>query len=665
MKEISKLRAELEEHNYRYHVLDDPIISDAEYDALFQELKRLEETHPESITPDSPTQRTGAPPLKLFAESAHLVPMLSLDNAFSDEEVLAFDERVHERLKELSAVSYTAEPKLDGVAVNLVYEKGVLIRAATRGDGVRGEDITANVRTIGMIPLHLRGGNHPALLEIRGEVYLPKKGFEAMNKVLMTRSEKQFANPRNAAAGSLRQLDSRVTASRPLEFFGHGVGEVYGGGLPETQFGRMQTLREWGIRVSPDLKRVDGIQGCLEYYRRLMQIRADLPYEIDGVVIKVDAILKQQTLGFVSRAPRWAIAYKFPAEEVITTLNQVEFQVGRTGALTPVARLTPVSVAGVIVSNATLHNMDEIRRKDIHMGDRVIVRRAGDVIPEVVGVLPQHRPVDAIPIKAPSHCPVCHAAVEQEAGETALRCSGGLFCTAQRREAIRHFASRRAMNIDGLGDKIVEKLVETGAVETVADLYHLTLPQLSGIERMGDKSARNLLKAIEASKSATLPRFLFALGIRETGEATARQLAEHFGDLPALMAATEEMLQDVQDVGPVVAKHIVAFFSEKKNRAVVEKLIASGVHWERVQTDKSSLPLAGQVVVLTGTLQSLSRDEAKEKLQKLGAKVAGSVSMKTSYVVAGADAGSKLEKARQLGVKVVSESDLIQILSEE
>lgn len=664
MKEIRSLRAEIEEHNYRYHVLDDPIISDAQYDALFQRLKQLESQHPETVTPDSPTQRTGAPPLKIFDEVRHRQPMLSLDNAFSEEEVAAFDNRVHTRLGRGGAVEYTCEPKLDGLAVSLLYEQGVLVVAATRGDGTVGEDITTNVRTIRMIPLHLRGSGWPRRFEVRGEVYMPKKGFEAMNAALMSRGEKQFANPRNAAAGSLRQLDSRVTAARPLEFFAHGVGYVEDGTLPGTQYDMMQKLRDWGLRVSPDLVLVKGIAPCFDYYRRMMAGRAALSYEIDGVVCKVNQIDEQQILGMISRAPRWAVAYKFPAEEVVTTLNDVEFQVGRTGALTPVARLEPVSVAGVVVSNATLHNMDEIRRKNIRIGDRVVVRRAGDVIPEVAAVLVQHRPANTRPIHPPQHCPVCHAGVEQQEGEAVLRCSGGLFCKAQRKEAIRHFASRRAMNIDGLGDKIIEKLVETHVIETVADLYRLTLPQLADMERMGEKSAQNLLDAVEKSKSTTLPRFLFALGIRETGEATARQLAEHFGDLDPVMTASEERLQEVPDVGPVVAKHITAFFSEKKNRAVIDALKAAGVRWDKISTDKKDLPLAGKTVVLTGTLQSMTRDEAKEKLQKLGAKVAGSVSFKTSFVVAGADAGSKLQKAEQLGVKVLGEEDLQKMLSE-
>ncbi|MDX1901952.1 MAG: NAD-dependent DNA ligase LigA [Gammaproteobacteria bacterium] len=661
-KKVIELRNKIEDHNYRYYVLDDPIISDAEYDALFRELQTLEKAHPEYISDDSPTKRVGAKPLKTFPEIQHVVPMLSLDNAFSDEDVNDFSERIIDRLKIHAAIEFTAEPKLDGVAVSLVYEKGKLKTAATRGDGVTGEDITNNVRTIRMIPLHLRGKGHPNLLEVRGEVYIPKEGFAALNDYAAKHHEKIFANPRNAAAGSLRQLDPAVTAKRPLAFFGHGLGLVEGGDLPDTQYDIMMQLHTWGLRVSPDLKKVTGIEACLHYYKKMAEKREHLPYEIDGVVYKVNSIALQKKLGFISRAPRWAIAHKFPAEEVVTTLNAVEFQVGRTGALTPVARLEPVFVAGVTISNATLHNMDEIVRKDIRIGDRVVVRRAGDVIPQVVRALTQHRPVNAKKIHLPKTCPVCHSAIEHIEEMAVTRCTGGLFCAAQRKEAIRHFASRRAMDIVGLGDKIIEKLVDTGRVKTVADLYHLTLNDLAELERMAEKSAQNLLDELEKSKSTTFQRFLYALGIREVGEATARQLALHFGDLKPLMSATEEALQEIQDVGPVVAKHIVTFFQEKHNCDVIYALIKAGVRWDPIVIDHKKLFLSGKTFVLTGTLNTLTRDEAKEKLQEVGAKVSGSVSPKTDYVVAGSDAGSKLKKAESLGVKILDEAALIKML---
>jgi len=661
-EEIQKLRTQLEEHNYRYYVLDDPVIPDSYYDEMFRRLVQLEKLHPEFLIPDSPTQRAGAPPLKDFAEVVHVVPMLSLDNAFSDEEVVAFDTRIRERLHFADTMEYTAEPKLDGLAVNLRYENGVLVSAATRGDGATGENITANIRTIRTIPLHLRGKGFPKVLEVRGEVYMPKAGFAELNRLAETRGEKIFVNPRNAAAGSLRQLDSRITASRPLAFFGHGVGEVTPDTLPATHSERMQKLKSWGIRISPDLKIVRGALGCLDYWQAMLKKRDQLSCEIDGVVYKVNDTGQQARLGFVSRAPRWAIAHKFPAEEAVTTLEAVEFQVGRTGALTPVARLKPVFVSGVTVSNATLHNMDEIKRKDVHIHDQVIVRRAGDVIPEVVGVVLAERPQNAQPVHLPLHCPVCHAHVIHPEGEAVARCSGGLFCAAQRREAIRHFASRRAMDIEGLGDKLVAQLVDTGKVESVADLYHLALSDVADVERMAEKSAGNLLAALEKSKKTTLPRFLFALGIREVGEATARQLAAHFGDIDALMAAHDEALLEVPDVGPVVSENIVSFFAEKKNRDVIEHLRQAGVHWPKIKKDDTALPLSGKTYVLTGTLDSMSRDEAKEKLQQLGAKVAGSVSLKTTGVIAGSEAGSKLEKARALGVPVISEKEFLKML---
>jgi DNA ligase (NAD+) len=664
-KQIEHLREQINYHNYRYYVLDDPEVPDAEYDRLLRELQELEQQHPQLITPDSPTQRVGAEPLKAFGEVRHALPMLSLANAFSEQELEDFDRRVRERLGDDKAVEYAAEPKLDGLAISLRYEEGVLVQAATRGDGSSGEDVTQNVRTIDAIPLRLRGKQYPPLLEVRGEVFMPKAGFTALNQQQRDKGNKEFANPRNAAAGSLRQLDSRITATRPLTFFSYGVGLVEGGKLPDRHSKVMAKLREWGMPISPELKVVKGVKGCLRYYQDLGQRRDSLSYEIDGVVFKVDRTDLQEELGFVSRAPRWAIAHKFPAQEEMTLLQDVEWQVGRTGALTPVARLQPVHVAGVTVSNATLHNMDEIERKDVRIGDTVIVRRAGDVIPEVVSVIMAKRPKSTKAIKLPRHCPVCGAEVERPEGEAVARCSGGLFCSAQRKNAIKHFASRRAMDIEGLGDKLVEQLVDEGLVETVADLYDLTPEPLAGLERMAQKSAHNLVEALDKSKQTTLARFLFALGIREVGEATAQNLAQYFAELDALMAADEEALQQVPDVGPVVAQHIEHFFRQKHNREVIKKLLAAGIQWPAIERrDEASLPLAGKTVVLTGTLTAMTRDEAKEQLQQLGAKVTGSVSKKTDLVVAGEAAGSKLEKAQQLGIEVLDEAALLKLLSQ-
>lgn len=660
-EQILRLREQINDHNYRYYVLDDPKISDAAYDQLFQQLKKLEIENPQFISTDSPTQRVGVKPQKVFSEVQHLVPMLSLENAFNEEDIFAFDRRIHERLNLSGPIEYTCEPKLDGLAVTLIYEKGILIRAATRGDGETGEDITENIRTISSVPLHLRGNDYPDILEVRGEVYMSKKGFAELNARAEKLGEKVFVNPRNAAAGSLRQLDPRITASRPLDIFYYGMGRIEGGSLPETQYDMLNNFKKWGLRINPETKCVKNIEGCLTYYLHLSEKRTKLPYEIDGIVYKVNSIEQQRKLGFVSRAPRWAIAHKFPAEEVLTTVEAVEFQVGRTGALTPVARLHPVFVSGVTVSNATLHNMDEVRRKDVHIGDTVIVRRAGDVIPEIVSAIKEQRPRDAKKIYLPKKCPVCHSHVEHIEGEAVARCSGGLFCPAQRKEAIKHFASRRALDIEGLGDKLVDQLVEQHLIENVADLYSLTLDQLSNLERMAEKSAQNLLDALEHSKKTTLARFLYSLGIREVGEATAKQLAQHYGDLEKIMHADEESLQTVSDIGPVVAKHIASFFQENHNRIAIEKLLHAGIHWEKVKT-VSNMPFAGKTFVLTGTLQTLSRDEAKEKLENLGAKVAGSVSSKTSYVVVGADAGSKLKKAQELGVPVLEEEEFLKLI---
>jgi DNA ligase (NAD+) len=662
-QQIEKLRHEINEHNYRYYVLDDPIVSDAEYDQLLQQLQQLEKQHPEFIKKDSPTQRIGAEPLKDFKEIQHKIPMLSLDNAFTEEDVIAFDQRIHDRLKIKHDIEYVCEPKLDGLAITIIYEKGLLICAATRGDGTRGEDVTENVRTIHSVPLRLRGDDYPDMLEVRGEVYMPKKGFEALNARAEQKGEKIFVNPRNAAAGSIRQLDSRITAERPLSIFCYGIGLVEKGVLPDQHSEILGSLKKWGFCVNPEIKVVTGIQKCLEYHKEMQEKRIRLPYEIDGVVYKVNNIKTQSELGFVSRAPRFAVAHKFPAQEVTTIIESVEFQVGRTGALTPVARLKPIFVGGVTVSNATLHNMDEVHRKDIHVHDAVIVRRAGDVIPEIVGVIKQRRPADSEKIILPKYCPVCHSKVEYIEGEAIARCSGGLFCPAQRKEAIKHFASRRAMDIEGLGEKLVDQLVDLKLIESVSDLYSLKLNQLANLERMAEKSAQNILDALEKSKNTTLSRFLYALGIREVGEATAKQLANHFGDLAPLFSAAEESLQEIQDIGPVVAKHIVSFFKEKHNRQVIEKLMHAGIHWEKIKKVTRALPLAGKTFVLTGTLHAMTREAAKEKLESLGAKISNSVSAKTSYVVAGGDAGSKLEKAKKLNLKILNEKQFLDLLS--
>ena len=655
------LREQINYHNYRYYALDDPEISDAEFDGLMRELQSIEARHPELVTPDSPTQRVGSAPVAAFGEVRHELAMLSLDNAYSEEEAREFDRRVREGLK-AAVVQYSAEPKMDGLAVSLMYEDGVLVSAATRGDGYTGEDVTQNVRTLHSIPLRLVGEHHPRRLEVRGEVYMPRRGFVELNLRQQARGEKLFANPRNAAAGSLRQLDPRITASRPLMMYCYGVGVVEGGDLPERHSDILNRLKQWGLRVSPERAVVQGIDGCLAYYSDMALKRADLPYDIDGVVYKVDELAQQRRLGFVSRAPRWALAHKFPAEEATTVVTAIDVQVGRTGALTPTARLQPVSVGGVTVSNATLHNEDEVHRKDVRVGDTVIVRRAGDVIPEVVGVLKERRPADASVYQMPTHCPACGSDAVRIEGESVTRCTGELVCPAQRKEAILHFAARRAMNIDGLGEKVVDQLVDQGLVRTVADLYHLSHDQLMSLERMGPKSAENLLHALEKSKQTTLARFLHALGIREVGEATAQTLAAHFGALEPIIEADETVLQEVSDVGPVVAQRIAAFFREHHNREVIDKLLAAGVHWPALPRRAANSPLAGKTFVLTGTLHGMTRDEAKERLQALGAKVSGSVSGKTDYVVVGEDPGSKRDKAVALGVKVVDEAEFTRLL---
>ncbi|WP_455217083.1 NAD-dependent DNA ligase LigA [Kaarinaea lacus] len=661
-KRAAELREQINYHNYRYYVLDDPEIPDAEYDRLFRELQELEKTFPELITADSPTQRVGGQPLSSFGEVKHAIPMLSLGNAFSNDEVEAFGKRITDRL-ETSDVQFVAEPKLDGLAISLLYEKGVLTRAATRGDGITGEDVTQNVRTIHSVPLHLVGKNYPEVLEVRGEVYMPRAGFEELNKRQKSNNDKVFANPRNAAAGSLRQLDSKITATRPLSIFCYGIGQVEGGKLPDRHSAMLKSLKGWGFPVCPEVVSVKGIGECLDYYQEISQRRKDLPYEIDGVVYKVDRFDQQEQLGYVSRAPRWAIAHKFPAQEELTKLLAIDVQVGRTGALTPVARLEPVEVGGVTVTNATLHNQDEIERMDVRVGDTVVIYRAGDVIPKVASVVKSRRPKNTRMYKMPDHCPVCGSEIVRVQDEAVMRCSGGLYCPAQRKEAIKHFASRRAMDIEGLGDKLVEQLVDTKKVNDVADLFSLELDEVANLDRMAEKSAQNLLDALEKSKNTSLPRFIFALGIREVGEATAQILANHFGNLKSLMKADVEELQTIADVGPVVAFNIVTFFHQPHNLEVIDKLISAGVRWEDIEVrDKADLPLSGKTIVLTGTLSEMPRTQAKEKLLQLGAKVAGSVSKKTDLVIAGEAAGSKLEKATALGVDVIDEKAFIKML---
>ena len=668
--EAEQLRAEIHDHNYRYYALDEPQVPDAEYDRLMLRLREIESQYPQLITPDSPTQRVGAAPLSAFATVQHEMPMLSLDNAFSDEELLQFNRRIQERLKHTDHIEFACEVKLDGIAVSLLYRDGILVRGATRGDGARGEDITQNVRTIDSIPLRLRGTGFPAVLEVRGEIYMPKSGFEKMNDQARAKGEKLFVNPRNAAAGSLRQLDPRITASRPLEMCAYSVGLVDGVPAerpwPTRHSDILYALRDWGFLINREMVVAKDIDECIAYYRKIQDKRMSLAYDIDGIVFKVNQRELQEKLGFISRAPRWAIAYKFPAQEEMTQLLDVEFQVGRTGAVTPVARLQPVFVGGVTVSNATLHNRDEIQRLGIKIGDTVIVRRAGDVIPQIVGIVDTKRPDNARDVIFPDHCPVCGSPVETVPGEAVARCDGGLICPAQRKEAIKHFASRKAMDIEGLGDKLVEQLVDQGHINAVADLYQLTREQLAGLERMGEKSADNLLSALEKSKQTTLEKFIYALGIREVGEATARNLALHFGNYAALANASEEALQEVADVGPVVAHFVAEFFQQPHNRDAVTALKAAGVTWEdRDQpVNTADLPLKGLTYVLTGTLETMSRDDAKAHLLALGAKVAGSVSAKTDYVVAGPGAGSKLQKAEELNIPVLDEAGLLALLEQ-
>lgn len=672
---IEQLRKKLNHHNYCYYALDDPNISDAEYDRLFRELQKLESEHPELITPDSPTQRVGSAALSAFQQITHAVPMLSLDNVFNYDELIAFDERIQQKLKINTTIDFVCEPKLDGLAISLTYENGVLVSAATRGDGRVGEDVTRNVCTIKSIPHHLYATDYPRRCEIRGEIFIPKKEFEAMNKTAKERGEKIFANPRNAAAGSLRQLDSKITAQRPLRFYAYGVETRFiasqiasqiapqaGHFLFKNHSDVLTQLRAWGFPVSHEIKTVSGIAACKKYYEQISKKRRDLPYEIDGVVYKVNSLALQEQLGFVSRAPRFAIAHKFPAEEKETQVERIEFQVGRTGAITPVARLKPTLVGGVMVSNATLHNFDELFRKDIRENDFVVIRRAGDVIPEVVSSIVERRTGIETKVKIPSACPVCGSDVVKSENEAVLRCTAGLSCPAQLRESIKHFASRRAMGIDGLGDKIVDLLADNQLIKTVADLYHLNRAELMALPRMGEKSADHLLLAIEKSKSTTLARFIYALGIREVGEATATVLSAEFKDMNTLMHADEIRLQQISDVGPVVAAQIKAFFQEKHNQTFIQQLIAAGIHWPINTEQSTDLPLKNKTFVITGTLSSMTRDAASARLQALGATVSGSVSAKTFAVIVGDSPGSKYDKAMQLGVTCLDENKFSQLL---
>ncbi|MGY0616198.1 NAD-dependent DNA ligase LigA [Vibrio sp. FJH11] len=665
LQRLEELKESLHYHAVRYYVEDNPEIPDAEYDRLMRELLEIEAQNPDLVTIDSPSQRVGGKPLSEFSQVTHEVPMLSLDNAFDDSELDSFHKRAQDRVGNQSIKQYCCEPKLDGLAVSLLYENGILVQAATRGDGTTGENITENVRTINAIPLKLRGDDWPARLEVRGEVFMPKAGFEKLNELARQKGDKVFVNPRNAAAGSLRQLDSRITASRPLSFYAYSVGVVQGAELAASHYERFLQIKSWGLPMCPETKRVESLAEVKAYYQDILQRRDDLPYEIDGVVIKVDDIAIQERLGFVARAPRWAIAYKFPAQEEITTLNEVEFQVGRTGAITPVAKLEPVFVGGVTVSNATLHNADEIERLQVKIGDQVVIRRAGDVIPQVVSVIRERRPENARDILFPSLCPVCGSHVERIEGEAVTRCTGGLVCQAQRKQALKHFVSRKALDVDGLGDKVIEQLVDREMVETPADLFKLSAGILTVLERMGPKSAQNIVNALEKSKLTTLPRFLYSLGIREVGEATAANLAQHFKSLDLIQVATEEQLIEVQDIGGVVAKHITTFFDEEKNQAVVKDLLDQGIHWPEINIPEQGveLPLEGKTVVLTGTLSQLGRTEAKEALQALGAKVTGSVSKKTDILFAGENAGSKLAKAQELGIEIKTEQDLLDLMN--
>ncbi|MCG9786024.1 NAD-dependent DNA ligase LigA [Vibrio mediterranei] len=661
---LNELKEQLHYHGVKYYVEDRPEIPDVEYDRLMQELLAIEAEHPDWVTVDSPSQRVGGLPLDSFTQVTHEIPMLSLDNAFSDEDLDSFNKRICDRVNRTDIGAYCCEVKLDGLAVSLLYENGVLVQAATRGDGTTGENITENVRTISAIPLKLQGDDIPARIEVRGEVFMPKAGFAKLNELAAKKGEKVFVNPRNAAAGSLRQLDSRITATRPLSFYAYSLGIIEGTELPASHYDRFLKLKSLGFPMGPETKRVNNIEEVKAYHKAIQDKRDELEYEIDGVVIKVDNITLQEQLGFVARAPRWAIAYKFPAQEEITVLNSVDFQVGRTGAITPVAKLEPVFVGGVTVSNATLHNADEIERLGVKVGDSVIIRRAGDVIPQIVSYVLERRPADAKEIVFPSECPVCSSLIERIEGEAVARCTGGLVCQAQRKEALKHFVSRKALDVDGLGEKVIEQLVDKEMVETPADLFKLSAGQLTILERMGPKSAQNVVNALNASKETTLARFLYSLGIREVGEATAANLSLHFKTLENVMSATHEQLIDVPDVGEIVAKHIRFFFAAESNQTVIEALIAAGIHWAAVEVlaEDTPQPLAGKIVVLTGSLSKLNRNDAKAALQALGAKVTGSVSKKTDILFAGENAGSKLAKAQELNIDIKSEDDLIELI---
>jgi DNA ligase (NAD+) len=660
---IERLRAEIERHNYLYHVLDSPEIPDSAYDRLMVELRTLEQQHPELVVPESPTQRIGGAPVPEFKQVRHHLPMLSLDNAFAREDVEAFDRRVRERLETGDVIAYACEPKLDGLAVSLTYRDGLLTLGATRGDGAVGEDVTHNIRTIQTVPLRLIGNDWPELLEVRGEVFLSIEGFEEMNRRATEKGEKVFVNPRNAAAGSLRQLDPRLTASRPLEIYFYGAGRVEGKTLPGLHSEILKTLSGWGLRTSPQARVVKGVEGLLGYYEDIGRRRSSLRYQIDGVVYKVNSIDQQRRLGFIARAPRWAIAHKFPAEEEMTKVRAIEWQVGRTGALTPVARLEPVFVGGVTVSNATLHNIDELRRKDVRVGDTVVIRRAGDVIPEVVRVITERRPAKSSSIRLPQKCPVCGSAVEREEGEAVARCTGALTCPAQMKESLRHFASRRAMDIEGFGSKLIDQLVDSGMVRNPGDLYTLEAEKLAELERMGERSAANLVQSLDRSKQTTFARFLHALGIRDVGEATAEALARHFRTLDGLRSSSIEAIEHVPDIGPVTAGHVHAFFAEPRNAKVIEALIAHGVRWPAVEGPSArSSPLSGKTFVLTGRLSTMSRGEAGDRIREMGGQVAGSVSKNTDYVVVGDDPGSKFRKATQLGTRILDEDEFLNLI---
>jgi len=664
---LNNLREKIRQHNYSYYVLNEPSIPDAEYDKLFHALQKIEESHPKLVTLDSPTQRVGDKPLNSFAPAKHYVPMLSLGNVFSDDDLAAFEVRIKDRLKRDINIDYMAEPKIDGLAVSLIYKNGVLVRGATRGDGVTGEEITENIRTIKSVPLRLRKiRNLPKELEVRGEVFMPIKGFEKMNEMARKEGEKTFVNPRNAAAGSLRQLDPRNTAKRPLDIYFYSATNIEKHTSVTTQFESLEFLRKIGLKVSPEVDMAPGFRGCLNYYEKILNIRDSLDYVIDGVVYKVNSLEVQNELGFVSRAPRWAVAHKFPAQEAITKVQSIEFQVGRTGALTPVAKLEPVFVGGVTVSNATLHNMDEVKRKDVRTGDTVIIRRAGDVIPEVVKTVLKPRNKRNKPIHAPAFCPECESDVIQIEDEAVIRCSGGLYCPAQRKGAIKHYASRTAMDIEGLGDKLIDQLVDENLISSVKDLYHLQKEQVISLERMGEKSSDNLLNAIEKSKSTSFSRFIYALGIREVGEATASAIANYYINLKSIMQADVEDLQNVPDVGPIVAENVITFFDQIHNREVIDELVKSGVSWQKTHaTNSHDKYLEGKTYVLTGSLESFSRSDAANRLKSLGAKVTSSVSKKTTAVIAGVNSGAKLTKAESLGVMVLNEDDLLALLQDE